>query len=52
MTMRCTKCGKPTTKVTNSRVQKDGLIRRRRECLSCGARFTTVEYPVERKGVA
>jgi transcriptional repressor NrdR len=42
--MRCTACGSPQDKVVDSRVSEDGLqIRRRRECLACGARFTTYE---------
>jgi transcriptional repressor NrdR len=37
--------------VVDSRTARDGdAIRRRRECLSCGARFTTYEY-VERTQV-
>ena len=42
--MRCTKCGNQEDKVIDSRSSKDGCaIRRRRECLSCGHRFTTYE---------
>jgi transcriptional repressor NrdR len=42
--MRCTKCGEIKDKVVDSRESKDGIsIRRRRECLSCGHRFTTYE---------
>ena len=40
--MRCPYCGHPDTKVTDSRESEDG-IRRRRECLDCGRRFTTYE---------
>lgn len=40
--MRCAFCGFANTKVTDSRDADEG-IRRRRECLSCGQRFTTVE---------
>ncbi len=40
--MRCPYCGFADTKVTDSRDADDG-IRRRRECLSCGQRFTTME---------
>jgi transcriptional repressor NrdR len=37
-------CGHPESKVIDSRPSDDGLsIRRRRECLECGARFTTYE---------
>ena len=40
--MRCPYCGFADTKVTDSRDADEG-IRRRRECLNCGQRFTTVE---------
>ncbi len=43
--MKCSKCGDLEDKVIDSRTGKDGFsIRRRRECLGCGARFTTYEY--------
>jgi transcriptional repressor NrdR len=42
--MRCPKCAGVDDKVIDSRSSRDGLlIRRRRECLKCGARFTTYE---------
>lgn len=42
--MRCTICNNFDSKVIDSRPSEDGLtIRRRRECLKCGARFTTYE---------
>lgn len=42
--MRCSKCGSLEDRVIDSRTSKDGtLIRRRRECGSCMARFTTYE---------
>ncbi len=42
--MRCPFCGYPDTKVLDSRPTEDGtVIRRRRECPRCGARFTTYE---------
>lgn len=42
--MRCPKCQEIEDKVIDSRMSKDGLsIRRRRECLGCGHRFTTYE---------
>ncbi len=42
--MRCPKCGAMDDKVVDSREAKDGvLIRRRRECIACGTRFTTYE---------
>ena len=43
--MRCPKCGNLDDKVLDSRAAHDGkAIRRRRECLACGKRFTTYEY--------
>ncbi len=42
--MYCAKCGSLDDKVIDSRLSKDGRsIRRRRECLKCGQRFTTYE---------
>ncbi len=42
--MKCPVCHYSETKVVDSRVTKDGTaIRRRRECLQCGYRFTTYE---------
>jgi transcriptional repressor NrdR len=42
--MYCPFCGHIETKVTDSRLAAEGRqIRRRRECLSCGERFTTFE---------
>ncbi|HMJ78010.1 MAG TPA: ATP cone domain-containing protein, partial [Iamia sp.] len=42
--MRCPDCSAPDDKVVDSRASDDGTaIRRRRECLSCGHRFTTFE---------
>lgn len=42
--MRCPKCASTLDKVIDSRVSKDGAtIRRRRECLDCGHRFSTTE---------
>lgn len=44
--MHCPFCGHIETKVTDSRLASDGSqIRRRRECLACGERFTTFESP-------
>lgn len=43
--MRCPFCGNDTDKVVDSRSSKEGrAIRRRRECLKCGKRYTTYEY--------
>ncbi len=42
--MRCPYCHFMDSKVIDSRVKEDGeIIRRRRQCLSCGKRFTTRE---------
>lgn len=42
--MRCPKCGADDDKVLDSRGARDGAaIRRRRECIKCGFRFTTYE---------
>ena len=42
--MRCPKCGSRDDKVIDSRQSRDNSsIRRRRECLSCGYRYTTYE---------
>lgn len=42
--MRCPWCGADDDKVVDSRVSDEGAaIRRRRECLGCGRRFTTFE---------
>ncbi|HTJ78982.1 MAG TPA: transcriptional regulator NrdR [Rariglobus sp.] len=45
--MRCPKCTSIEDKVIDSRISKEGSsIRRRRECLECGNRFTTTELLV------
>lgn len=42
--MICPYCSKIDNKVIDSRLSKDGrTIRRRRECVACGRRFTTFE---------
>ncbi|MDH3353946.1 MAG: transcriptional regulator NrdR [Chromatiales bacterium] len=42
--MRCPFCSQPDTKVIDSRLANDGdSVRRRRECITCGERFTTFE---------
>lgn len=49
--MRCPKCGCQDDKVIDSRASREGAtIRRRRECIGCGYRFTTYEE-VERAGL-
>ena len=46
--MRCPYCGEIDNKVIDSRPGKDGdAIRRRRECIVCGRRFTTYEHVEE-----
>jgi transcriptional repressor NrdR len=49
--VKCPSCGYLESKVVDSRPTDEGKsIRRRRECLECGARFTTFEtlesYPI------
>jgi transcriptional repressor NrdR len=41
--MKCSYCGNTESKVIDSRNIEDG-IRRRRQCLNCGTRFTTYEH--------
>lgn len=42
--MKCPKCGADDDKVLDSRSARDGAaIRRRRECIACGYRYTTYE---------
>ena len=49
--MRCPKCTSIDDKVIDSRISKEGSsIRRRRECLECGHRFSTTEFIV-REGI-
>ena len=46
--MKCPFCGHQEDKVVDSRGSGDGAsIRRRRECLGCGKRFTTYEQVEE-----
>ena len=43
--MKCPFCGETEDKVIDSRMSAEGQnIRRRRECIKCGKRFTTYEY--------
>lgn len=43
--MRCPFCGYKEDKVVDSRATaEESAVRRRRECLKCGKRFTTYEY--------
>lgn len=41
--MKCPHCGEANSRVVDTRSTGDG-IRRRRECESCGKRFTTYEH--------
>lgn len=42
--MKCSNCGCLESKVIDSRLKDEGIsIRRRRECINCGKRFTTYE---------
>jgi transcriptional repressor NrdR len=58
--MQCPFCKTTDTRVIDSRLAEDGAqVRRRRECASCGGRFTTFEkaqlaipYIVKRDGVS
>src|SRR5213079_478113 len=46
--VRCPACSSLDDKVVDSRLADDGgAIRRRRECLACGRRFTTFERTEE-----
>ena len=49
--MRCPKCGCQDDKVIDSRASREGAtIRRRRQCIACGHRFTTYEE-IENQGL-
>lgn len=49
--MTCINCGSSESKVIDKRNNRDNnTIRRRRECLSCGGRFTTYER-IENSGL-
>ena len=42
--MKCPYCGHPEDRVVDSRESREGeVIRRRRECIRCGKRFTSYE---------
>ena len=48
--MRCPYCNDLEDRVVDSRTAQEGrAVRRRRECLSCGKRFTTYEFIEERR---
>jgi transcriptional repressor NrdR len=47
--MRCPQCDGADNRVVDTRTSRGGrAVRRRRECLDCGERFTTYEYVEER----
>lgn len=47
--MKCPYCGEDDDRVTDSRIAENGYaIRRRRQCIKCGKRFTTYER-IERR---
>lgn len=47
--MRCPECDAAENRVVDTRTSRGGrAVRRRRECLDCGTRFTTYEYVEER----
>ena len=46
MKLPCPSCGDMATKVTDSRPTMNGCIRRRRECLGCKNRFSTIELAI------
>lgn len=45
--MKCLRCDHEVTKILDSRQNKNFKVRRRHLCVGCGAKFTTVEVPVE-----
>ena len=44
--MRCPHCQELETKVIDTSHDSHGNIRRRRECLKCGQRFSSLEHPI------
>ncbi len=44
--MRCPLCGSDNTKVVDTRHDAQGNVRRRRECVDCGQRFSTIERAI------
>lgn len=47
--LHCIVCGKRMLRTADSR-PVNGAIRRRKECVSCGARVTTIEKIVKSEG--
>lgn len=44
--MKCHQCNFNDSRVLDTRIQKDSEIRRRRECLKCKTRFSTIERAI------
>ena len=44
---RCPACGLQNSLIIEGRYCSDGFYRRRRECQSCGERWSTMEVPFE-----
>jgi transcriptional repressor NrdR len=42
--MKCPYCGSENLKTLETRDSPDNTVRRRRECMDCGKRFTSYEY--------
>jgi len=42
--MNCPYCGSEDLKTLETRDSPDNTVRRRKECINCGRRFTTYEY--------
>lgn len=42
--MKCPYCGSESIRTLETRNSQNNTIRRRKECLNCGRRFTTYEY--------
>ena len=42
--MKCPYCGSENLKTLETRDSLDNAVRRRKECVDCGKRFTTYEY--------
>jgi len=44
VSMKCPYCGSDSTRTLETRDSQNNTIRRRKECLNCGRRYTTYEY--------
>lgn len=47
---RCPACGKTNSKIIDTRME-NGYRKRKRECLCCGARWSTVEVRVKEQNI-